>query len=505
VAEITIRGTKTIRDNYLRTLRNGLARIDIDANVTPGSDWYVQGEALANQLVVCEANGILLADRVMPDTTSGDELLRGAATFGITLRSAEGSVGSVVFDTAAVGTTVITEGDRLIDGAGLTFEVATTGPYSDGDSIPIRGVDTGEQTNHDEDDVLRWVSTPTSANEKALVASGGLVDGTDADDEESLRARWISVLQDPPATGNSGHVAVIAEESSSAVQKAFSHPALLGAGTFGVVVVKAPTTTNKSREVAGALMTSTVEPYVDAEMPDHTLAVTTTVEDVNADVAFGLVLPEAPTANPPGPGGGWLNGSPWPAPDASTTWRCTVTGVTSSTVFIVDATTSPTAYVSKISWLSPYDWTLYTSTVVAVSGTSGAYTITIDIPFPSIATGCHIWPACVNAQDYVDAVLTAFALMGPGEKTANSSLLTRAYRRPRPAAGWPYTLGGHLTRAVADAAPQDEIDSIQFFHRTDGTTTLTGSAGTVTPQLPATTSDPPLIFVPRHISFYRVP
>jgi len=503
--EIIVRGTNTIRDNWLRSVRYGLSRIGIEANVSPGSDWYVLGEAFANQTVVAEANGIIKAEQVMPDSTSGDELIRGAATFGVTERSAVGSSGSVVFDTAATGTTVITAGDKLIDGAGLTFKVVTTGPYSDGESIAIVGVTTGEQTNHDEGDVLRWVATPVSANEKALVAVGGLVDGTDADDEETLRARWISVLQDPPASGNASHVAVIAEESSASVVKAFVHPAIYGAGTFGVVVVKAPSATNKSRQISAGTLTGVIVPYVQGNLPEHTQPITTTVADVNADVAFGLALPDAPTASPPGPGGGWINGTPWPAPDASSTWRCTVTAVTSTTQFTVDAATLPTVAVTEVNWFSPTDWTLYTGTVTVVTGTSGAYVITLDTPFVGIATGSHIWPACENAQAYCDAVLASFKLMGPGEKTSNSSALIRGYRRPRPAAGWPYTLGGHLTRAVTDAAPQNEVASAQFFHRTDGATTVTGSSGLVTPQLPATVEDATKIFVPRHISFYRVP
>jgi hypothetical protein len=159
--------------------------------------------------------------------------------------------------------------------------------------------------------------------------------------------------------------------------------------------------------------------------------------------------------------------------------------------------------VSQIAWLSPYDWKLYTALVTAVSGTSGAYVVTLDKPFPSVATGCYIWPNCQNAQTYADAVLAAFALMGPGEKTSNVSALIRGFRHPRPAAAWPYTLGSHLPNALTKA--QSEIGAAQFFHRTDGTTTLTGSSGVVTPQVPASVTDPPKIFRPRHIAFYRIP
>jgi hypothetical protein len=498
--QFNARDTDTIRDGFLRTIRLGHAEINIDANVTPGSDWYIQGQAFANQLVVAEANAVIKADQIMPDSAEGDDLKRIAANFGQELQAAGPSVGPVVFVTSA--DTTITLGDKLIDGAGLTFKVTSpTGTYSDGDTIQVEAVDKGAQTNHDEGDILRWVVTPPFADEKVTVGVGGLVDGVDEEDIETLRARLQALLQSPPSTGNPEHVCEIAEASSPAVHKAFVFSAIQEAGTVHVATPCPPTDTNKTRELDSTILTSVVTPYIQAALPANVYSVITTVNDVNADVAFGLTLPEAPTASPPGPGGGWLDGTPWPAPDGVTTFRCTVTGVTSTTQFTVDATTAPTPFVTRISWLSPTTWTLYTGKVVAVSGSSGAYLITLDTAFVGISTGSYIWPACQNAQAYIDAVLGSFKLMGPGEKTTNASLLIRAHRHPRPGASWPYSLGGHLPKAITDA--QSEVSSAAFLHRTDGTTTITGANSIVNPQVPATVTDPPNIFVPRHLAFYR--
>lgn len=496
-----VQDSTTIRDAILRVIRSGLVARGIDnPNVTPGSDFFVQAQAYANQLAIVQANAVVKADEVMPDTGSGAGLARTAAIFGLSKQPAAGSVGHVILSSST--STTIATASQLIDGAGLSYEVTTGGIYSDGDLVPVRAVDTGAATNLAEGEALRWVSTPAFSDSKALVASGGLTNGIDEEEDEALRERLLSKIQNPPRSGNSAHVAESAEEASPSVQKAFTQPALLGPSSVGVTVVAAPTATNKSRDIESTLLTGTIEPYVKGLHPEHAEINVTTVTNVNADVAFGLVLPEAATASPPGPGGGWLNGTPWPAPNNSSTFRCTVTGVTSSTVFVVDATTSPTIGVSQICWLSPTEWKLYQATVIAVSGTSGAYTITLDSPFVGISTSSYIWPACQNAQTYVDSVLAAFALMGPGERSSNASVLIRAFRHPRSAAGWPMTLGGHLTRALAD---NDEVESAQYFHRTDGTTTLTGSSGLVTPQVPAALTDPPNIFVPRHIAFYRVP
>jgi uncharacterized phage protein gp47/JayE len=497
-----VRDTVTIRDGILRVIRTGLIQRDVPTpNVTPGSDWYVLAQSVANQLTVAEANAIIKADENMPDTATEDALARICAIFGLSKQPAAGSVGSVVISSSQA--TTIATGDQLIDGAGLSYAVSTGGTYDDGDSVPIRAIDTGKDTNHAAEDILRWVSTPPFCDEKVEVGSGGLVNGIDEEDDEVLRGRLYAVLQSPPSSGNSEHVAELAEASTSSVQKAFPYPAIQGPASCHVAVTAAPTATSKSRDVASATMTGTVTPYVQGQLPEHVYSVITTVTNVDADVAFGLALPEAATANPPGPGGGWTDGTPWPAPDNSATFRCTVTAVTSTTEFTVDATSIPIANVSQICWLSPTEWKLYTALVTAVSGTSGAYVITLDQPFTGIATGNYIWPKCENAQAYCDAVLAAFALMGPGEKTSNASALVRGFRHPRSAAGWPMSLGTHLTRAVVEVG--DEVESAQFFHRTDGTTTLTGSSGIVNPQVPASVTDPPKIFRPRYIAFYRVP
>ncbi len=497
-----VRDSSTIRDGILRVIRSGLiARSVTNPNVTIGSDWYVLAQAVANQLAVVEANANVKADELMPDTATEEQLARICEIYGLAKQAAAGATGSVEI-TASAAVTIATN-DELIDSAGLSYKVTSGGVFADGDSVPVYAVSTGEATNLAAGAVLRWVSTPAFCDERTEVTAGGLVNGIDAEDDEVLRARLFAVLQVPPVSGNSEHVAEFAEASTGSVQKAFPYPAIQGPSTVHVACTAAPTETNKSREVTSATMTGTVEPYVQGLLPEHAYSVITTVTDVDTDVAFGLILPEAATASPPGPGGGWVNGTPWPAPDNSATFRCTVTAVTSTVQFTVDALTSPTANVTQIHWMSPYTWQLYSALVTVVSGTSGAYVITIDQPFTGIATGCYIWPKCQNGQEYVDAVLAAYALMGPGEKTSNASALVRGFRHPRSAAGWPMSLGGHLTQAISNA--QDEVESAQFFHRTDGTTTTTGSGGTVIPQVLSDVEDPPNIFVPRHIAFYRVP
>lgn len=501
IREFTTKDPVTIRDDVLRTIKNGLIKQGVASpNVGPNSDWFVIATALGNELAVVGANAIVMADQQMPDTATEADLARIAGLFEREKQPAAGSVGPVVIEASAISP--IETGRELVDAAGLRYEVVIGGNYEDDDSVTIRAIDTGAATNHAAGDQLQWVSAPPYCSDKVTVGAGGLVNGIDAEDDEVLRSRVLAVLRTPPGAGDWEHAAEIAEESTASVQKAFVYPAVEGPATMHVAVAAAPTETNKSRVIASATMNGLIDPFVKGKLPTHAHIVVTTVEDVNADIAIGLSLPEAPTANPPGPGGGWTNGTPWPAPDGVGSFRCVVTAVTSATSFTVDATTAPIANVSRVSWLSPYTWTLSSALVTSYTGSSGAYVITIDSAFVDIAVGCYVWPEAQNGQNYVDAVLAEFALMGPGEKTANASVLLRGFRHPPPSAGWSSKLGPSMLRAITGAG--DEVLSVEFLHRTDGTTTITGSAGALTPQIPASVTSAPKILVPRFIAFYRV-
>lgn len=500
--EFVAKDAVTIRNDILRTIKNGLVEQGVsDPNVGPSSDFYSIATALGNELSVVSANAIVKADAQMPDTAEDDDLERITDVFDLTAQPASGSYGSVVITASA--TSPIATGAELTDELGQRFRVTIGGNYADEAEVPIEAISTGESTNHDAGDILTWASAPPYCSDKVTVATGGLINGADAEDSEALRERLYARLQAPPGSGNWEHVAETAEASTNSVQKAFVYPAVQGPGSCDVAVTAAPTDTNKSRQISTALLTGTVDPYTQGKLPKFGAINVTTVVDVNADVAIAISLPDAPTANPPGPGGGWLNGTAWPTPDGTTTYKSAVTAVTSTTEFTVESSTDPVANVTRIAWLSPYEWKLYTAVVTGVSGSGVTRTITIDRPFVGIAVGCYIWPECQNAQAYCDTILAAFALMGPGEKTSNASALVRGFRHPPPSVGWPYTLGPHLLNPLTK--DHEEVSAAQFMYRTDGTTTVSGSAGVLTPQVAASLSAAPKQLIPRHCGIYRIP
>ena len=493
-----VKDAGTLRDDMLRTLRNMLINRGVASpNVTPGGDYYGLAQAIGNEAAMAMANCQIMADQLMVDTAAGAQLDRVATIVGLTRRRAGSSLGFAI--NSASATTVIVTGAQLLDATGLRYQVTTGGTYFNADLVPVASLDTGSTTNLATGSLLRWQTPPPFCASTMSVSAPGLVNGSDAEDDETFRARIYSRFQNFPSSGNWAYFANLATQSYPSVQAGYVYPAIQGPATYHVAVTAAPTLTNKNRDVATATINGYVSPYIQGQSPEHAFSVITTVTNTPVDASFGLALPAAPTASPAGAGGGWLDGSPWPT---STTSLVTVSAVTSTTSFTVTSATLPTIGVSHIAWLSPINWQLYTALVTAVSGTTGAYVITIDTPFVGIAIGHAIFPQSQNQATYVSAILGAFALMGPGEKTTNASALIRGYRRPVPASSGQSALGPTALRAMTNSGT--EVYDAQFYYRSDGTTTVVGNAGLLTPQVPASVSSPPLIFVPRNIGIYPI-
>ena len=498
VRTFTVKTRDEIRDDMLRTLRSGLIERGVpNPNVTPKSDEYVRATAIANELVVVESNAVISADAGMPDTAEGADLDRWLDSVRLARRAPAGSVGAVICN--ATSPSLVATGQQLIDEAGLRFEVTVGGTFSSGNPIQIAASDTGVATNHDAGDSLKWYgAAPPYSAPAVLVATGGLTGGVDQEGDETARARLLARLRNPPAAGNWQQIAEFIESSTPSVEKGFVYPALQGPSTVHGAAAGYASETNKSRAIAGVTVSSVVAPFVVGSVAEHVAVTVTSVTDVPTDVAFGLSLPSATTASTPGPGGGWIDGSPWPVD--LTAVDVVAYPPTSSTVFCVEASTAPTPGVSHICWLDWVTWTLYrarvvSSTLVAFGGPASTYRISVDAPFVGLESrsGPHfIFPDAENMPAYVAAALAAFAEMGPGEKTSIPEVLQRAYRHPPPHIAYPYTLGAQQLRRISDAG--EEVLATSYLFRSF-----------TTPFVPASVTSPPNILVPRAIGFYPNP
>jgi len=498
MADFTVKSSSDIRDDFLRTYRAGLVGIGVKSpNVSQGTDTYILAQAIGDQIEVAMANAQVKADEVMPDTATGDELDGIANNIGMPeRRGAVGGAGSVILTSTAK--TTVTVGAELVDQAGFRFRVLTGGVYASGDTIPIEALDTGAATNHPAGDVFRWVQPPPFSDSKATVATGGITGGSEAEDDETLRQRIFDWLRNPPAAGNAAHVALLAEQADAIVQKAFVYPGVAGSGSLAVAVVGYPSDTSKGRKVTDAVVANSVKPYIDGLYPEGVSTIVTSVDEVPFDVSMAIAIPSSPKARPPGPGGGWTDGATWPKNiNGASDFKSSVLNVTTNasvTYYTVQAPSMPIAGVTQIAWLSPYTWQVYTATVMTaeVVGYLPNISITLDKPLPGITVGCLISPNATNIETYFDAIIQAFAALGPGEKLASDSpLYGRGFRHPPPAQSWPYRVDAAMLRAVVVSS--DEVQDAAFLFRTQATA----------PDVPASLSAAPKIYIPRHIALYE--
>jgi uncharacterized phage protein gp47/JayE len=494
-----VRDEATIRDAMLRTVANGFLRYGLSVpNTRPGSELYLRFQAIARQLTVTESNGVVSVNNQMPDTAVGIYLTRWLSLLGLSVRPAGGSAGNVNVTCSA--TTTIPVNTPLVDGAGLRYRTTVGGLYANNTPCPVVAVDGGVATNHENGDSLRWVVPPPFCPEGVTVGlpggGDGLVGGIDAEDPESARSRMVLRLQNAMFGGNWTTFALLGANASPLVQQAFVYPAANGPGTCHVACAayasSIAASNARNRDLAAAVMNGVVIPYVTGNVAEYAEVVVTTIANQPVDVGLGLSIPYSPASSPPGPGGGWLDATPWPT---STGGAPNVVSVASSTSLVVDAPVAPVVGVSRVAWLDPFTWQLRTATVVASSGSPGNYAIKLDTPWVNLlaafgaTSGATVFPQSANQATYIASILGAFGAMGPGEKTNAAGLVSRALRKPLPASLYPYSLGGQQLRAVTDSDPL-----------VAGTSYLYRSA--TTPTLPGSVALPPNLLVPRNIGFF---
>jgi hypothetical protein len=291
--------------------------------------------------------------------------------------------------------------------------------------------------------------------------------------------------------------------------------------------------------------------------------VVTTVNNYPSDIAAVLTLPYPVGSVNNGYGNGWMDSNPWPIPDGYyvSDGYCKVVAVISSTQITISAPSgggthtsppfgvssltftnhTPTPGATHIQWVNRSDylgtgWTVITATVIAATDNGNdTWTITLDTPlvyppntvdFYNVAgvdTGQFIFPACINAQNYVNNIMQQYALLGPGQCTSSQGLLVLgASRYPSSNAQFPNTIGVQLERALVSNNNEVYAASVNSaaWYVNEGTATNpnwqqanTGYYGNGNANIAGAVntafyapypSAPPFIYCPRNIAFYCV-
>jgi uncharacterized phage protein gp47/JayE len=169
-----------------------------------------------------------------PDKAEAAYLEGWARVWGVIRKGAEAAQGFA----AASGTAGATIADGLVatDPRGARYELGGAILGLDGEaSVAIKAEAAGIAGNIAENTKLTLVSPAAGVSPTLTVRSPGIAGGTDAEDDEALRARVLKVIRSPPHGGNKADYEVWALEIA-AVKNALCIPTMHGLGTVGVAI-----------------------------------------------------------------------------------------------------------------------------------------------------------------------------------------------------------------------------------------------------------------------------
>lgn len=203
-----------------------------------------------------------LSRQIIIDTADAEYLNRWASIWGVTRKPAANSIGPMPV-TGLSG--AIVPADTLVSRAdGATFTV-------DADVELVAGVATAQLTavepgaagNTAEGSALTFVTPVAGVNTSALVGVGGLVNGSDTEDDVSLRARLLARIQETPQ-GGADFDYVNWAKAVPGVTRAWVYPQELGAGT---VTVRFMRDDDLATAIPDAPEVAAVQAYIDARRP----------------------------------------------------------------------------------------------------------------------------------------------------------------------------------------------------------------------------------------------
>lgn len=577
--------------------------------VFPGTEVYARLYAIAQLDTAISYQGLTTVNQNMVDTATGSNLDRLASLRGIYRKGATQSEGNILFYTSA--TQSIVAGAVLNGPSSLTFQVLTTGTYSNGQYIPIQSIVAGSNTNLPVGTVLTWSSPPYNSQPSVPVATP-LTGGTDLESDDALRARLILVYQYPPQAGNTSQIAQDAGLQDPLIQQPFIYPNYNGTGTMLVALTSFQTTSYIGRDLPslpldnytfGATIANyginptlqspglvvdgfTNRVYNRYSYPDgyssmfinytekqnqgnnlsnDSVAIISTLPctlgnpftsvvctvnnyPVSLSILLSLPYPQGSNLNaqPVIGANGWTNYNPWPNPDPVTYPSfCPVVSITSPTQFVIGQVSAtvggnatgayaPIAGVTQISWINRSDYSdtgpvVQTATINSFTDNgNNTWTVTISTPFSfssgvdfygcsGLTIGDPIFPASVNAQNYLDNVMSSFSLLGPGNATISAGLVALgANRFPSSAAQYPAVIDDRFLQNITANNP--EVEAAQFITSISGDMVFSagvyqtdllynGSApywaiGSSLFAIAPPANSPPNVYIPAVIGFY---
>lgn len=237
-----------IRENYLRDVRIRTP----DAVTIEGTLEYADASVFADTQIPVYFDAKTIGDYVANVNKSGAALDAELKLAGTKRLLAAGGTGFVLVGASTGGGTIF-EGDEIKDTkSGLRFKCMATGLYTDGQYVPITGVDTGPSTNLAALTSMSWTFPRPGISPSATVVqqsdNSGLSGGRDQETDTQANDRLAALRASPPASGNDAeYQKAIQETPGITIQQAFTYPGIRGPGSMGVTFTLRPGTPGANR------------------------------------------------------------------------------------------------------------------------------------------------------------------------------------------------------------------------------------------------------------------
>jgi uncharacterized phage protein gp47/JayE len=203
-----------------------------------------------------------IAQQIFVDTAEADYLARHARIWNIRRKPAVAAAGVVVCN--GTDGAVVPARTELRRADGMLFRSLVDATLQAGTAtVQVEALQAGAAGNTSAGQTLSLVSPLAGVQSALEVAAGGIVNGIDAEGDDSLRARLLQRIQEPPHGGAEHDYARWAREVPG-ITRAFVYPRRMGAGTVGVAVVSDE---SPSGPVPSSALVAEVQAHIEAQRP----------------------------------------------------------------------------------------------------------------------------------------------------------------------------------------------------------------------------------------------
>lgn len=236
--------------------------VGVDGAVLRRSVLGVLGRGVAGASHELHGRLDYIARQVIIDTADAEYLDRWASVWGVRRKPAEFSIGSVTF-TGTPGSEIPT-GTVLQRQDGALFQTTAIGklPSAGSVAVPVIASTAGTAGNTSAGVSVTLQGPISGVQSTAVVAAPGLSAGSDAEDDDALRQRLLTRIQEPPQGGAAADYVNWALEVPG-VTRAWVYPMELGLGTVSVRFVR----DDEEDIIPDATEVAVVKDYIDERRP----------------------------------------------------------------------------------------------------------------------------------------------------------------------------------------------------------------------------------------------